>query len=803
MSRRKRLLLSVVVILLASFAALTLTDRRGRAFLADGRAIISSLQVFQDALRSRDGQALARRFSPDFSGTVPDAWGRSPATDSPLTMQELPPPPRVVDRPQAVQSWLSYLSALQVEDIRINLHRIEERSALWTATVRIAVSGTVLSDGSRLQDTMMWRLRFRPRADSAAASSGVVEAAGGRPDHRGTGHASSQRAGPVVTSAEWVEGVRTRSPALLFSDVAAASGTDFRHRIYPPFLEAGLAFPMIRYGPGGITAADYDKDGHIDLLFPDGVHLRLMRNLGDGTFQDVTESAGLSGLDGVSVALFADLDNDGRRDLFVSRTFSPNQVFRNLGDGTFQDLTADSGLGQDCCTTAASMADIDGDGDLDVYVGRYIDPRRDIPTFLYARNGEANRLYRNEGRFRFTDITGEAGVGDKGLCLGTVFGDYDDDGDPDLYVVNDFGRNTLYRNLGGGRFADVTTESGALAYGAGMNATLADYDNDQHLDLYVTNIRSDFAWMAEAPTVWAHFVNRLRTGYLFGELPIYWEIASQSGLDPLPVFQQMSWGNTLLRNRGNGTFEDVTWRARANPPGWFWGNAAGDLDNDGDLDFYAANGWIYGRPGTEIELDFLADSIYRPERFKSGALFDPDRFQGRSWHGYQRNRLLWNQGDGTFREVGYASGAGLLLNSRGVAAADFLNRGRLDLAVAACDDRHALLRNRYPAGRWIQVQLEGRRSNRDAVGARIVLRAGGQIQMREVVLGDGYGSQNPLRQHFGIGSAERIDRLTVLWPASGLRQQFSGLAANQLVHVVEGKGGELDTDTAKGKGDRP
>ena len=221
-----------------------------------------------------------------------------------------------------------------------------------------------------------------------------------------------------------------------------------------------------------------------------------LRNKHDGTFEDVTAKAGLSGLDGVSVAVFADYDNDGFKDAFISRTYNPNQLFHNNGDGTFTDVTARAGIGADCCTTVASWGDYDNDGKLDLYVGRYLDPRAKIPTTFYARNGEPNQLYKNNGDGTFTNVTVEAGVGDPGLCLGTVFGDYDDDGYADLFVVNDFGRSTLYHNERNGTFTDVTVKAGTLAYGAGMNATIGDYDNDGRLDLYTTDIRSEHGWFA-------------------------------------------------------------------------------------------------------------------------------------------------------------------------------------------------------------------------------------------------------------------------------------------------------------------
>jgi hypothetical protein len=545
---------------------------------------------------------------------------------------------------------------------------------------------------------------------------------------------------------------------------------------------------MLRYGPAGITAVDYDNDGLYDLFIPDGVESKLFRNRGDGTFEDVTARAGLSGLDGVSVGIFADYDNDGYKDLFVSRTFRPNQLFHNNGHGVFTDVTKQSGIGADCCTTVASWADYDNDGFLDLYVGRYLDPRVAIPTTFYARNGEGNQLYHNNGDGTFTNVTDKAGVGDPGLCLGTVFGDYDDDGYPDLYVVNDFGRKTLYHNNRNGTFSDVTVKSGTLAYGAGMSASMADYDNDGRLDLYCTNIRSEHAWFAAPPTVTRYMLNSWTQGVWRTDMPLYWQIFRQSGLQFVEVFQQMASGNTLLRNRGDGTFEDVTSKSSANPVGWFWGASFADFDNDGWLDIYAADGWVKNDPDTELELEFLNNVVSHQDVYKTGRYFNPDFFGKNSWHGWERNRHLRSNRDGTFTEIGRAAGTDLLTNSRGVAVADFWNRGVMDIAVSASTERHALLRNETPNRRnWLEVELIGVWSNRDAVGARISAVVGGKRQIREVVLGDGYASQNSLRQHFGLGDAAVVDELTVRWPRSGAIQTFRQVAANRIIEIQEGR----------------
>ena len=756
--------LGVGIVVVAILGGAELIDARGRAFFTAGEGVERALHRAALAARRADVSALASFFADEYSGTLLGL------TDVPLAdfrggvkAFSFRRGVRSTNRVDAVQEWSSYLQQFEsIDELRLDLDRFEA----WqppdrpVAVVRLELIGRLRGAARSSIDRVRLRFAFTQPAD-------VVQ----------------------VRSAELIDGERLASDATMFEDVGPSAGIAFRHRYYPAFLSQPLKFGTIRYGPGGITAVDYDNDGFYDLFIPDGVESRLFRNRGDGTFEDVTSIAGLSGLDGVSVGVFADYDNDGYKDLFVSRTFRPNQLFHNRGDGTFEDVTATSGIGADCCTTAASWADYDNDGRLDLYVCRYLDPRAHLPTtFFYARNGEPNQLYRNNGDGTFTNVTVRAGVGDPGLCLGTVFGDYDDDGFPDLYVVNDFGRSTLYHNNRNGTFSDVTVETNTLAYGAGMSASFADYDNDGRLDLYTTDIRSDSAWLAEAPTAYRYMLTSVRQGVWTTDMPLYLEMLRQSGLGLIGVFRKMASGNTLLRNKGDGTFEDTTDRAGANPPGWFWGASFADFDNDGWQDIYAADGWIYNDRDTEIETDFLNDVITRQADYKTGSLFDLTRYGRSSWHGWERNRYLRNNGNGTFTEIGHATGTDLLLNSRGVAVADFWNRGRLDIAVAASNDRHALLKNEIAdAGHWLGIELIGTRSNRDAVGVRVTARAGGGRQIREVVLGDGYGSQSSLRQYFGLRHFRTIDELTVRWPRSGLVQTFRGVDADRIVEIVEGR----------------
>jgi hypothetical protein len=753
---------SGLAVIVGAAAILDRMDFAGLHFFRTGSKIVSTLIEFSRALSSKDMRRVEKFYSAGFRGD-PLGLTRLQLKEEKhgVSQFRLSPEAASLDRSEAVSEWAAYLESFEsIEEVGMRVHRLEQWKSPGNvvASVRFELIGRPKGALGYAIDRAYFRFQFQ-------VLDGRME----------------------VVRKSLMEGDRTICDRPHFVDVSQRAGIDFENRYYPPFLEQPLKFGMIRYGPAGMTAVDYDNDGYYDLFIPDGVESKLFRNRRDGTFEDVTAEAGLAGLDGVSVAVFADYDNDGFKDLFVSRTFRPNQLFHNNGDGTFTDVTEESGIGADCCTTVASWADYDNDGFLDLYVGRYLDPREKIPTTFYARNGEPNQLYHNNGDGTFTNVTETAGVGEMGLCLGTVWGDYDDDGCPDLYVVNDFGRNTLYHNNGDGTFSDVTKKTNTLAYGAGMSASFADYNNDGKLDIYVTNIRSDEAWFAEAPTVKRYILNSFRQGVWKTDMPLYFEMFRQSGFGFVGIFQQMASGNTLLRNKGDGTFQDVTWEANANPVGWFWSASFADFDNDGWLDIYMANGWVYNDPGTEIEMEFLNNVVSRQDVYKTGKFFDPKHFGRNSWHGYERNRHLRNNGDGTFTEIGRAAGTDLLLNSRGVAVADFWNRGVMDIAVSASGDRHALLQNETGVKHnWLQVELVGTKSNRDAVGARVTIRAGGKLQMREVVLGDGYGSQNSLRQHFGLHQAASVDELQVHWPRSGITQTFQDVPANRIVEITEG-----------------
>ena len=400
-----------------------------------------------------------------------------------------------------------------------------------------------------------------------------------------------------VVHQELMRGETVIGPGEGFVDIAAEAGLDtFKAHRNPMFKTDEWrpdVFEIAQYSSAGVSVADYDNDGWEDLFFPNGAEACLFRNNGDGTFANATAAAGLpEDMLGVNVALFVDLDNDGDKDLFMGRFTLENLLYENLGDGTFRDVTEGAGLGG-FIVSVASAADYDNDGDLDLYLGRYLDPRKNLPTTpFYTRNSEGNTLLRNEGNWKFTDVTETAGVRDGGLSLGVVWGDYDKDGDQDLYVANDFGRNALYRNESDGTFSDVSQEAGALDLGFGMSATMGDVDNDGDLDIYVANVHSGQRWYGQAPTLKNYLLTSMRQGTLMDDMPIYQDLYKYLGANWSSAGDHIIKGNSLLLNDGNGHFEDVAVAANANPFGWYWGSTMFDYDNDGRQDLYSANGWI-------------------------------------------------------------------------------------------------------------------------------------------------------------------------------------------------------------------
>ncbi len=373
-----------------------------------------------------------------------------------------------------------------------------------------------------------------------------------------------------------------------FRDVSQAAlghNTSYRHQLtrsldtWRTVLDAATGIDV--YGHNGIAVGDYNGDGWEDLYVcqPAGLPNRLYRNNGDGTFDDVTHTAGVGVLDASTMALFGDLDNDGDQDLIViagTRVL----VFINDGRGKFE-RRVQNGMQESAATlTSAALADYDRDGYLDLYVCAYdfwsASGTYDAPTPYYdATNGPPNILYRNRGDGTFEDVTAASGMNQNNnrFSFAASWADYDKDGWPDLYVANDFGRNNLYRNNGDGSFTDVAAKAGVEDLGAGMSVAWGDYNGDGWLDLYVCNM-------------WSSAGQRLTFN------PAFAEVAGDEAVRA--AFQRQARGNSLFKNNGDGTFQDVTLEAGVAFGRWAWGSGLWDYDNDGRLDIFVTNGYITG-----------------------------------------------------------------------------------------------------------------------------------------------------------------------------------------------------------------
>ena len=348
----------------------------------------------------------------------------------------------------------------------------------------------------------------------------------------------------------------------------------------------------------GSAVADVDGDGCEDVFLPGSPDATLYKNNCDGTFTDVTAQWGIPHpFPAVATgAVFFDYDNDGRPDLFVAAIKGGNRLFHNVAgkDGVprFVDVTRQAGIPEGEWSSMAAVADYDHDGFLDVYVVRMGDHEKSTPKPNYeASNGLANQLLHNNGDGTFSDVTRRARVGDRGWGLAGAWGDYDNDGWPDLYVANEYGFSVLYRNRGDGTFEDVSDESGARIRAAGMGVAWGDYDGDGNLDLFVSAMYANSRWALFHPAFPAPIPWYYR---LLGHFTS--EVKRRSD----EIIEDLTRGSTLFRNNGNGTFTDVSVKAGVRDGQWGWGAEFLDYDNDGRLDIFAENGFVTGEIPDDI-----------------------------------------------------------------------------------------------------------------------------------------------------------------------------------------------------------
>ena len=602
---------------------------------------------------------------------------------------------------------------------------------------------------------------------------------------------------------EWIalDHLRSRASDPAFTEVteAALGQSPSFHRQLVPGLDHWASILDTVFMPGGmghhgVSVGDFDGDGLDDLYVsqPEGLPNRLFRNKGNGTFEDVTEAAGLAVLDRTSESLFADVDNDGDQDLILLTRSGP-LLFLNDGKGHFTndpDAFHFKKRLQGSLTSAA-MADHDRDGFLDLYLcayGYFIGVSEDKagPPAPYhdALNGSPNVLLRNDGHGHFTDVTDEVGLDENNdrFSFAPAWADYDEDGWPDLLVANDFGRKNLYHNEGmkNGKihFKDVAAPAGVEDYGAGMSATWLDYDNDGHLDIYTGNM-----WTAAGQRVTAQ--------------PSFMPKAPPEIRE---VYRRHARGNSLFRNRGDGTFEDVTLRAGAEFGRWAWSSDHFDFDNDGWEDLYVVNG-MFTRTGDEEAVD--VDSFFwRQVVAQSPLTRVPGTPYDDGWRAtnrllvtngsqatHERNVFLRNNGRGGFDEVSGSVGLDLDQDGRSFAVLDYDLDGDPDLVLMAprSSPQLRLFRNDYPErNAALALRLTGTRSNRDAVGARVTVETDQLRRTKTIEVGSGFLSQHSKELLFGLGKSHRIVKMTIVWP-SGLVQTLADVALGHRIWIEEGK----------------
>jgi len=588
-----------------------------------------------------------------------------------------------------------------------------------------------------LAETHYHRARARIELGQLPGAQEDLEAAVRLQDHpQDRGLLARVKSGEFKKSEASVGVEGPKPPATLspirFRNVASQAGLTFTVENHPTS-EKQLAATMT----GGVAAFDYDGDGLTDIFFANGAetpslektsakyHNRLFRNLGDMKFRDVTASAGLAGKGFSMGAAAADFDNDGHSDLFVPGAYR-NLLYRNKGDGTFEDITALAGVKSDRWSVAAGWFDYNNDGLLDLFVVNYLqwspdkniycgDNAKELRTYCHPKyyEGHPNTLYRNKGDGTFEDVSRASGIAaHTGKGMSVAFADYDQDGHIDVFVTNDTEPNFLFRNKGDGTFEEAGLEAGPALTDDGrsvsaMGADFRDYDNDSLPDIIFTA--------------------------LVGET--------------FPVF----------RNEGGGVFRDATYstkvgRLSARLAGWSVGWA--DFNNDGWKDIFTSNSHV-------------TDNI---EEF--------------STEQYRQANAVWaNVGDGTFEDMSSVSGDPFAVRRphRGSASADFNNDGRIDVVVSSLGEPAEMWENvSEPSKHWLRLRLQGTKSNRDGIGARVSIDG----QHNHMTSSVGYASSSLAGVHFGLEDRELASRIEILWPSGG-RQVLENVPADQVLTVTE------------------
>ena len=543
-------------------------------------------------------------------------------------------------------------------------------------------------------------------------------------------------------------------------EVSHAAGINFVHQA--PALDPKLEpiMPEVSSMGASVSIVDFDRDGWPDIYVVNsaiGSKNCLYRNMGDGTFRDVAGDLGIADVNlpgtGVSTgAVWGDYDNDGYEDLFLIKWGRPELYHNDQGHG-FTRVTEQAGLPPWINADTAVWFDYDGDGLLDLFVGGYyaedidlwhLTTTRIMPdSFEYAKNGGRKYLFHNLGNGKFEEVSAKVGIDSHRWALAASAADLRGTGHPDLFVANDYGVSELYFN-DGKRFHEVGKQTGiGFAPKSGMNAAFGDIFNQGQYAVYVSNISEDGV-LIQGNNLW--------------------------------VPKQGTTGDAIQ-------YENLARDFGVELGGWSFGAQFGDLNNDGTLDLYLANGYISLDRNRSYWYDF--SKVAGGNSTIIGDAKNWPAFEGRSLSGYQNKRVWLNDGAGKFIDVAQAVGVTDTYDGRAVALADLWNRGVLDVVVANQKGPLLVYKNTVaPENEWIEFQLEGTASNRSAIGAKVTLFWNGEQQAQEVSGGTGFSAQNDRRLHFGLGKTPKIEKAVIRWP-SGKVQTIDQPAPRQLHKIKE------------------
>ncbi|TVR18277.1 MAG: CRTAC1 family protein [Balneolaceae bacterium] len=545
-------------------------------------------------------------------------------------------------------------------------------------------------------------------------------------------------------------------------EVTQSIGVGFVHRRATVDEKLHHILPQISSVGASVTIVDFNNNGLNDIFLTNsefGEKNALYKNLGDGTFIDVAQEMGIADLNipglGASMgAIWGDYNNSGYEDLFLYRWGKP-ELFRNENGHGFTRVTEEAGLPDHINANTAIWLDYNRNGYLDLFIGGYyhedvnlfdLSSTHMMPdSYEFATNGGLNYLFENQGDGTFIDVSEKVGLHvSRRWTLASAAADINDSGFPDIILANDYGVDEIFINRNGEYFFNTGQEAGlGFIPKSGMSVAIGDVMNQNNFAIYITNI-SEAGVLMQGNNLW------VPTRQRSGDIPRFRNVAGNMGVE----IGEWGYGGQFI-----------------------------DLNNNGNLDLYVANGYVSDEPDTDYWYDYA-----RVVGGNRAVIIDANNWppmNNRTFSGYQTNKIWLNDGAGRFREVARSVGGDLNLDSRSVAYADLFGTGAMDLIVANQNQPVVIYRNHVtPDHNWIGFKLEGTKSNRSAIGATVILHRNGTTTRKFVSGGDAFSSQSQRAVHFGLGNEESIRSVEIRWP-SGTVQTIDGLELNHYHKIIE------------------